>query len=92
MKLANALWAVSPLTRALETFKLCCPKVHVLEAYAAGQPADGDAPRVAILTEMSEHLMTAGDIGRPGIELIEDFPFVRPDAPVPCASHLYLQQ
>ena len=76
MKLGNALWVVSPLTRALETFQLACPKTPVLKAEAAGEPTHGELPRVQVLPDMTEHLMTAGDIGRPASELIEDFPFV----------------
>mmetsp|Transcript_5172 Transcript_5172/g.14469 ORF Transcript_5172/g.14469 Transcript_5172/m.14469 type:complete len:217 (+) Transcript_5172:854-1504(+) len=74
--LDGAVWAVSPLARAIETFMLACPDSHLLPKGAAGKSAHGKPPKVALLPQLSEHVMTPGDVGRPPSEIAKEFPEV----------------
>eukprot|EP00951_Prasinocladus_malaysianus_P008450 scaffold61196_cov46-Prasinocladus_malaysianus.AAC.1 len=73
-ELEDAVWMVSPLTRAIETFLLACPFTERLRAAARGEQVLEKLPQVVICPEMHEHCMTAGDIGRPASRLKQDFP------------------
>ncbi|CAK0787515.1 hypothetical protein CVIRNUC_010735 [Coccomyxa viridis] len=75
-KLDGAVWVTSPLTRAMETFLLSCPKRHLL-ASGPSQAADSARIKVAIRPELTEHLVTTGDIGMPRTWLTERFPELR---------------
>lgn len=44
-KLENAVWVTSPLTRAVETFLLSCPKGHLLKP---GVPQSSSAARIKV--------------------------------------------
>ena len=44
-KLENAVWVTSPLTRAVETFLLSCPKEHLLKP---GVPQSSSAARIKV--------------------------------------------
>ena len=101
-KLDGAVWVTSPLTRAMETFLLSCPKRHLLASgpsqaadsarikvwlpvHSLTQPCPSHQPhlqpnahmQVAIRPELTEHLVTTGDIGMPRTWLTERFPEVR---------------
>ena len=41
-KLEQAVWVTSPLTRAVETFLLSCPKRHLLAGCMSQAPTDSD--------------------------------------------------
>jgi broad specificity phosphatase PhoE len=69
----RCVWVTSPLTRALQT----C----VLARQAVGAACPGtwampprEAPWVSVRPELSEHLVTCGDVGRPRQALCEAFP------------------
>mmetsp|Transcript_5174 Transcript_5174/g.14478 ORF Transcript_5174/g.14478 Transcript_5174/m.14478 type:complete len:179 (+) Transcript_5174:854-1390(+) len=78
--LDGAVWAVSPLARAIETFMLACPDSHLLPKGAAGKSAHGKPPKVALLPQLSEHVMTPGDVGRPPSEIAKEFPELAKEA------------
>ncbi len=44
-KLENAVWVTSPLTRAVETFLLSCPKGHLLKT---GVPQSSSIARIKV--------------------------------------------
>ncbi|WIA15838.1 hypothetical protein OEZ85_012593 [Tetradesmus obliquus] len=82
--LGQCLWLSSPLSRAIETMLLAFPDV---EALAQGRPGSARGPssgavlaatpadhRVVVLSMISEHCATTGDVGRPASQLAARFP------------------
>ncbi|KAK9836142.1 hypothetical protein WJX81_004420 [Elliptochloris bilobata] len=71
----GALWVVSPLTRAVETFLLARRRLGVTPsrdlAAGAALPA-----KVVVRSELAEHLATTGDIGLPATTLRHRFPLL----------------
>jgi len=72
--LEDAVWVISPLTRAIETFLLSCPFTERLRAAARGEAVQGKIPKIVICPDAREHAMTSGDVGRPASVLMEEFP------------------
>ena len=81
----DALWVVSPLTRALETWALACPVAHrvggdektaTTSATASPHTSSASHPpfRVVVRADLAEHLATAGDVGTPASALREAWP------------------
>ena len=78
----DALWVVSPLTRALETWVLACPVAHRVggggEKTTTASPHASSAAqppfRVVVRADLAEHLATAGDVGTPASTLRESWP------------------
>jgi hypothetical protein len=48
--LEDAVWVISPLTRAIETFLLSCPFTERLRAAARGEAVQGKIPKVSFIT------------------------------------------
>lgn len=65
----KVLWVASPLSRALQTMLAACPYPQVL---AASCTASGGC-RTVVRAELSEHLMTTGDVGIPTSHLCKKF-------------------
>jgi len=68
---ADALWVVSPLTRALETFSLAS------RAGGAGAGPSSAPPQphtVTVRADLAEHCATAGDVGAPASALRAAWP------------------
>jgi len=74
--LEDAVWVVSPLTRAIETFLYSCPFAYRLCENDDSKKRSGKPPKVVMLPELHEHTMTPGDIGRPRSVLMEEFPLL----------------
>ncbi|BDA47367.1 hypothetical protein COCOBI_10-2140 [Coccomyxa sp. Obi] len=72
-KLDGALWVSSPLTRAIETLLLSCPKAHLIGRREQQDVVDNSNIKVVIRPELTEHLVTTGDIGLPTTCLKETF-------------------
>ncbi|KAK9824180.1 hypothetical protein WJX72_008364 [[Myrmecia] bisecta] len=66
----GALWIASPLTRAIETMLLAAP---LQPPACLLLPAPAPASMV-VRSELAEHLVTSGDIGRPSSLLCQTFP------------------
>ena len=65
----KVLWVASPLSRAMQTMLLACPYPQLLAASCTGS----GGCRTAIRSELSEHLMTTGDVGLPTSYLCSKF-------------------
>lgn len=72
-KLDGALWVSSPLTRAIETLLLSCPKAHLIGRREQQDAVDNANIKVVIRPELTEFLVTTGDIGLPVTCLQERF-------------------
>jgi len=72
--LEDAVWVVSPLTRTIETFLLCCPFTERIRAAARGEAVEGKIPQIVMSPDSREHAMTSGDIGRPTSVLMREYP------------------
>lgn len=81
----DALWVVSPLRRAIETFMLACPSLSDLHGAATGSNAAGEQAtsqlsaqlsklNVEVVPTISEFLITAGDVGSNPQQLAREFP------------------
>ncbi|KAK9807423.1 hypothetical protein WJX73_004631 [Symbiochloris irregularis] len=74
MKLPQkVLWVTSPLSRAMQTMLLSCPKPDLLKG-AQANPSSNAGYRTVVRSELSEHLMTTGDVGMPASFLRSKFP------------------
>ena len=70
---SNVLWVASPLTRAIQTCLLA--RCAVLNADAARFPQPSqEQPWMVLRSELAEHLVTSGDVGRPASTLAAAFP------------------
>ena len=81
MKLPQkVLWVASPLSRAVQTMLLACPQPQLLAAScmaSTSNTASGGC-RTVVKPELSEHLMTTGDVGIPASQLAAKFPQASP--------------
>jgi broad specificity phosphatase PhoE len=69
----NALWVASPLTRAIETCMLARGALLRADAQRFPEPSQ-EQPWMVVRSELSEHLITSGDVGRPASTLAASFP------------------
>ena len=69
----SCLWVTSPLTRAIQTCVLARQAVAAHSPDAWPMPSSQQA-WVTVRAEATEHLATAGDVGRPPSELAREFP------------------
>lgn len=76
----NVVWITSPLTRAIETMLLAFPggPPYPLHNTMNGHDYHDMFQNVFVLPEVTEHLMTNGDIGRNPEDLAEQFPQLHP--------------
>ena len=76
----DVVWITSPLTRAIETMLLAFPggPPYPLHGHMDGTDYHDTFRNVFVLPEVSEHLMTPGDIGRLPEDLAEQFPQLSP--------------
>eukprot|EP00798_Chlamydomonas_sp_ICE-L_P014641 gene14641-20677_t len=92
-KYGDPLWAVSPLTRTIQSFLNACPMAlgaldvsGGIKAISADASEENTAPArvssrkasVELLPLISEYMVTAGDVGRPTSELALDYPQLAP--------------
>ncbi|KAL3141675.1 hypothetical protein ABBQ32_004365 [Trebouxia sp. C0010 RCD-2024] len=79
----EALWVTSPLTRAIDTLILACPQPQRLGSPVpplaeAGPSASNQAQlppfKVVVRSELSEHMVTTGDVGLPASALRSRYP------------------
>lgn len=71
---SSCVWVTSPLTRAIQTCVLARQAVAQASPDTWRLPAPGGACWVAVRPELTEHLATCGDVGRPPRELAAEFP------------------
>ena len=69
----RCVWVTSPLTRALQTCVLARQAVGAACPDTWAMPTR-ETPWVSVRPELSEHLVTCGDVGRPRRALCEAFP------------------
>ncbi|DBB11435.1 hypothetical protein WJX82_007343 [Trebouxia sp. C0006] len=77
----EALWVTSPLTRAIDTLILACPQSHRLgppplaEAGLNASTSQQSCPlKLVVRSELSEHMVTTGDVGLPASALRSRYP------------------
>jgi len=69
----GALWVASPLTRAIQTCLLARGALLGADAQRFPEPSQ-EQPWMMVRSELAEHLVTSGDVGRPASQLAAAFP------------------
>jgi hypothetical protein len=70
---ADVLWVTSPLSRAIQTLLMACPAVAETQLQHEGEGSPV-RPKVIVRKEITERVLTTGDIGHPPSLLCQRFP------------------